>query len=121
MDLRAPLNKLYESFKAQIEANQAQAQFATMTKMLDDIEPYVPYLTGELNDSLTFNLTDSTISLEADYASYAVNPIAPSGVPKEYTTTYHEEARGYPIQYAAELYEEEWAEFYKEELLRGVE
>ena len=115
----------YRGLKTRIRKNKTRAKRATLDKIYKDTEPYVPYKTGALNSTGRINYPKSTITWGSDekapYASYAFEPIAPSGKPKTYNRSVHPKAQGNPFQAAQADNETAWAEYYAKELLRDVE
>ena len=106
-----------------IKKNIKPAQLKTLEKIIKDTDEYVPYKTGELANNVEASVESDVgkINYLVPYASYAFYPIAPSGVPKQYTKTVHTKAQGYPLDKSAEEHEEEWLKYFKEVLLNGIE
>lgn len=121
MRIKAVLINRYKDIKGKILDNEETAKSKTLDKIIKDTEPYVPCNTGYLSDSVAKDVPSSSIAYHAPYASYAFEPIAPSGKPKEYDTSKHPQAQGYPIQAAYGEHGDEWNKLFLEELLRGVE
>lgn len=106
-----------------IKKNIIPAQKKTLEKIIKDTDEYVPYKTGELASNVKSSVKSNVgeIKYLAPYVSYAFEPIAPSGVPKQYTKTVHTKAQGHPLDKSAEEHESEWLEYFKEALLHGIE
>lgn len=121
MDITSIVLSKYSDYKDKIISNIEKAKSKSLDKIIKDTEPYVPYKTGSLSNSVVKNVATSTISYTAPHASFAFEPIAPSGKPKEYNQSVHTKAQGYPIQAAYNEHSQEWAEFFAKELLEGVE
>lgn len=103
-----------------VNSNLESAKKATLERIVKDTEPYVPYKTGNLNDNVTVNTSASSFTYEAEYASYAFDPISPSGKPKQYTKEVHPQAQGYPFEKAVNEHDVDWVETFREELMRDV-
>lgn len=118
------VSSLIESFIGNvantIKDNLESAKKATLERMVKDTEPYVPYKTGNLNANVSINTTASSITYEAEYATYAFNPATSSGKPKQYTKETHPQAQGFPFEKAVMEHEDDWVETFREELMKDV-
>lgn len=121
MNVTKTVFKAYTDLKDKIDRNKPRARSLTLDKIIKDTDPYVPYKTGELARSTTKSADNTAVLYTAPHASFAFDPNTPSGVPKQYNKTVHEKAQGNPLEAARKDHETEWAEFYREELLKGVE
>lgn len=108
-----------DQIRTAIDQRMEHAKQAVFEQMQKDTEPYVPYKTGNLNQSAYIEPSNNIIGWRADYASFAFNPIAPSGAYKNYTKTVHEEARGFPFGYAYGEKVKEWGDLFVKEVLSG--
>lgn len=114
----------YRGLKTKIRKNKVRAKRSTLDKIYKDTEPYIPYKTGALDRTGRISYSNSTITwgdVTAPYASFAFDPVAPSGKPKVYNRSKHLKAQGNPFQASKEANEVAWAEFYAKELLKDVE
>lgn len=118
--LKYRLNAIYKGKKQQILDNLPRAKAVTLRKIVGDVDPFVPYKTGKLSESVEINDTASSFTYTAEYASFAFDPDSPSGTPKNYNHSVHVKATGNPVEAAQQVHDEEWGEFFKEELLKGV-
>ena len=67
------LNFNIEVIGRQIESDLEAAAVQTLKGMVSDIEPYVPYKTGELNDSAEIDEDSLSIVYDTEYAEYVYN------------------------------------------------
>lgn len=111
-------DNIIDKLEKSVNRNMESARKAVMTQIAKDTDEYIPYKTGRLSKNI--ELTESTLAYTEDYASYAFNPISPSGVPKQYSKKVHEKAQGYPLQKSYNENDEKWAELFRKELLKDV-
>lgn len=116
-----PLSELIEDITEDIEnrikSKIPDAKKELLYQLVKDAEPYVPYKTGLLNNSVQVYPQDGLIVYHAPYASFAFDPETAYGFPKNYNTSVHEEARGYPVEYAYENNEDNYINMLIEKLL----
>lgn len=112
------VNGVTERFKKRIEDNMESAKSNTLDLMLQDIDPFVAYKSGELSNSASKLPNNSGIQFNKEYASFAFSPSTKTGIPKQYTKSKHPSAVSEPIDVAVLKYDEKWAEFFREELLK---
>ena len=67
------LNFNLEVIGRQIESDLEAAAVKTLEEMKTDIEPYVPYKTGELTQSAEIDADSLSIVYDTDYAEYVYN------------------------------------------------
>ena len=84
-----PVKKIMEGLGV-AERGRVQ-QFAT-ERILFRMRPYMPYLTGAMEERQTQATSPTTIHVGAPYARYVYNGVSASGRPLEYTTTHHPKA-----------------------------
>lgn len=113
-------SNLVKQISSRIERNLPEAKRKTLERIAKDTDEFIPYKTGRLSKSVEIKPADSSILYSSEYASFAFNPVAPSGVPKQYTKTVHQNAQGYPLQASYSVHDAEWAEYFREELMKGV-
>lgn len=104
--------------KSQIEANKPKAYTHLVDTIIKDTNQFVPYKNGSLSRNIEKNPTG--YSYNTNYASYAFNPIAPSGTQKKYTKTVHTQAQGNPVDVSEREYAKKWADQYANDLLQGL-
>lgn len=115
------LENFIEDIDNKIKANLDKAKKATLERIVKDTDEFVPYKSGNLASNVSINPSNSTITYEEDYASYAFNPVSPKGVPKQYTHTVHKNAQDYPFEKSASEHDVEYAEVFRKELMQNVE
>ncbi len=115
------LDNLIEDITQKVKANEERAKQKVLEQIVKDTDEFVPYKTGSLAKNVTVNPEKSSITYEEEYASFAFDPIAPSGVPKQYTKDVHPNAQGYPFEVSADKHGMEWAQLFREELMNGIE
>ena len=59
-----------EKLDADIQYDLRVAGYETLKVMMKDVEPYVPYDTGELDDSVFIDVMDLAIVWETEYSEY---------------------------------------------------
>ena len=107
-----------DDINAKIEANKPKAYSHLVDTVIKDTDQFVPYKNGSLSKNTV--KTPTGYSYNTNYASYAFNPIAPSGVPKNYTKTVHIQAQGNPVDVSEREYAKKWEEQYVNDLLQGL-
>jgi len=115
------LDNLTSDITRKVKANETKAKQKVLEQIVKDTDEFVPYKTGTLAKNVTVSPEKSSITYEEEYASFAFDPIAPSGVPKQYTKDTHPNAQGYPFEAAADQHGMEWARLFREELMNGIE
>jgi hypothetical protein len=110
------LNKYIEQLKVDIDDSTEEARKKLLDKVIEDTDEFVPYKTGKLSKNVVANTTTNEVIYQEEYASYAFNPIAPSGVPKQYNHEVHPNAQGYPMQKSIAEHEEDWLELFRKEV-----
>lgn len=93
-----------------LQTTLEDAGYETLEKMLQDIEPYVPYKTGELNDSAIIDESSMDIVWDADYAEYVYDLPKDSNFNKEV----HPLATSDWVNEAMQSYESKWVEDFKQ-------
>lgn len=113
--------RLPDEIKKKIESNYDTAVENTLNKIAKDTDPYVPYSTGKLANSVVTNKVNKTINYPVEYASFAFSDETASGFPKQYNKKIHKLATSNPIDVAENNHSNDWVEYFKEELLKDVE
>lgn len=111
-------NIITEDIKSKIDTNKPKAYTHLVDTVIKDTDQFVPYKNGSLSKNIEKNPTG--YSYNTNYASYAFNPIAPSGVPKNYTKTTHIQAQGNPVDVSEREYAKKWADQYANDILQGL-
>lgn len=114
------VNNIDLLLKDNIDKRIYKATEALTPIIAEDLHPYVPYDTGNLDSSLESIPKLHWIQFNAEYAGYALNPIAPSGVPKEYNKKVHPKASGTPVEDAYAEIGSKWLKIFEEELKKDV-
>lgn len=112
------VNNATEEFKKRIDDNMESAKSNTLDLMLKDIDPFVAYKSGDLSNSASKLPNNSGIQFSKEYASFAFSPSTKTGIPKQYTKSKRPNAVSEPIDVAMLKYDERWAKFFREELLK---
>lgn len=108
-----------EEVQKTIDKNKEQAYRNLVNNIKNDTDPYVPYKHGNLAKNVQD--TPKGYMYTEDYASYAFNPTAPSGKPKNYTKDVHIQAQGNPVDVSEREFAKKWADQYAKDLLQGLE
>lgn len=115
-ELSVDLSNLSDRYSEEIEQAYYEAHDKVFVEsILDDVEQYIPYLTGNLNSQRSVDYDSYIIGYgDCDYAKYAFEPMYISKYDtleyKVYTDYPHENACGDPLNVAMENHTEEWAE-----------
>lgn len=80
-----------------------------LDSILDDIEPYVPYNTGELNSSAVVDESSLSIVWEDEKADYVYNLPSDSN----FNTGTHSLATSHWVEEALSVYRDSWVELIK--------
>lgn len=115
------LENFVDDIRRKVNQNLDSAKKKVIEQVIKDTDPYVPYKTGALSSNISSNPSEGKFTYEEEYTSFAFNPIAPSGVPKQYTKTVHTEAQGFPFEKAVQEHDIEWVELFREEVMKDVE
>lgn len=96
--------------KKRISETAEGAAMQTLEGMLKDIDPYVPYDTGELSDSAIIDESSLSIVWGAEYADYVYD------MPKtnNFNTSVHANATSHWVDEAMNSYREKWIEEFKD-------
>ncbi len=115
------LENFVKDIKKKVASNLDGARRKTIERIVKDTDEFVPYKTGSLASNVSISPESNSFTYEEDYASFAFEPIAPSGLPKQYTKTVHTKAQGYPFEKSVSEHDVEWVELFREELMKDVE
>ena len=98
----------------QIENDLESAAVKTLEGMIKDIEPYVPYRTGELSDSVIVDESSLSLVWEAEHADYVYD------MPKstKFNQTVHPQATSQWVEEALGDYKDKWIEDFKRNFSR---
>lgn len=108
-----------EEVQKTIDKNKEQAYRNLVDNIKKDTEQFIPYKHGNLSKNVQD--TPNGYMYAESYASYAFNPIAASGKPKNYTKDVHMHAQGNPVDASEREYDKKWAEQCAKDLLQGLE
>lgn len=86
----------------------------------EDLHPYLPYKTGKLDKSTKAIPKEHLIHISAEYAGYALYPLTPKGLPKEYNKKVHPKASGTPVSDAEKELKDKWLRLFEEEVRKDV-
>lgn len=111
-------NIVIEEIQKTIDKNKEQAYRNLVNNIKKDTEQFVPYKTGNLAKNVQD--TPKGYMYAENYASYALNPIAPSGKPKNYTKNVHMQAQGNTVDVSEREFAKKWADQYAKDLLQGL-
>lgn len=100
--------------KKKVSETLEGAVVETLEQMKEDIEPYVPYDTGELNDSAIIDESSLSIVWEAEHAEYVYD--MPES--NDFNQTVNTKATSHWVEEAMSSYRDKWIEllqkiFYK--------
>lgn len=110
---------IVEEVQKTIDKNKEQAYRNLVSNIKKDTDQFVPYKHGNLAKNVPD--TPKGYMYAESYASYAFNPVAPSGKPKNYTKDVHIQAQGNPVDVSEREYAKKWADQYAKDLLQGLE
>lgn len=107
MSLEYDLN--VELIMDRLNTSVESASLSTLDAMVEDIRPYVPYNTGELDSSVVVDEESMCIVWDADYAQYAYD------LPKDsnFNRDVHPNATSDWVNEARQSYEDKWIEDFK--------
>lgn len=108
-----------EEVQKTIDKNKEQAYRNLVDNVKKDTDQFVPYKHGNLAKNVQD--TPKGYMYAENYASYAFNPIAPSGTPKNYTKDVHIQAQGNPVNVSGRKFVKKWTDQYAKDLLQGLE
>lgn len=93
-----------------LNTSMESASLSTLDNMVEDIRPYVPYNTGELDSSVVVDESSMCIVWDADYAQYAYD------LPKDsnFKRDVHPDATSDWVNEARQSYEDKWIEDFRE-------
>ena len=97
-----------------IENDLESAAIKTLEGVAKDIEPFVPYRTGELNDSAIIDESSLSIVWEAEYADYVYD------MPKSnnFNKSVHPNATSHWVEEGLKAYKTKWIEDLKRNFSR---
>ena len=93
--------------KQRISETAEDAAMLTLEGMLKDIEPYVPYDTGELSSSAVIDESSLSIVWDTEYADYVYNMPQTN----KFNTSVHANATSHWVDEAMNFYSETWVEY----------
>lgn len=98
----------------QIEADLEEAAVKTLNTIAEDIEPFVPYRTGELSNMVVLDESSLSLEWEAEHAEYVYN------MPKDanFNRTVHPKATSQWVDEALQSYKAKWTEDMKRNFSR---
>ena len=108
-----------EDIQKTIDKNKEQAYRNLVNNIKKDTDQFVPYKHGNLAKNVQD--TPKGYMYAESYANYAFNPIAQSGMSKNYTKDVHMHAQGNPVDASEREYAKKWADQYAKDLLKGLE
>lgn len=117
IDIRSTLLRRYAHMQKKFLDVQEEAQRVVLNRVVHDTDKYVPYFFGELAASVKVNVDASGIAYTAPYASYANNPVAPSGKIKNYYIGVHPLATGNWMEVSTEANSDDWTELFARTLV----
>lgn len=90
----------------EIESDLESAAIETLKGVAQDIEPYVPYRTGELNDSVVLDESSLSLEWEAEHAEYVYD------MPKSanFDKSVHPQATSQWVEEGLKAYQNKWVE-----------
>ena len=100
------INLNTDVLRKRISETAEGAAMITLEGMLKDIDPYVPYDTGELSSSAIIDESSLSIVWDTEYADYVYN------MPKtnNFNTSVHANATSHWVDEAMNAYREKWVE-----------
>lgn len=93
--------------KKKVSETLEGAVVVTLEQMKEDIEPYVPYDTGELSDSAIVDESSLSVVWEAEHAEYVYD--MPES--NNFNKTVHPKATSHWIEEAMSSYKDKWIKF----------
>lgn len=98
------LNFDFDILGRQIENDLESAVVETLRGVAKDIEPFVPYRTGELSESVVLDESSLSLVWEAEHADYVYD------MPNEtnFTRTTHPQATSHWVEEGLQAYKEKW-------------
>lgn len=118
--VRTFFGDLLKEVNKNLEEADKKARDVVIEQMIQDTDEFVPYKTGKLSRSVEKLPAANGFMYNTEYASYAFDPIAPSGVKKKYTKDVHPKAQGYPFEAASEEHFNDWVDLYEREVLKNL-
>ena len=93
-----------------LNTSMESASLSTLDNMLEDIRPYVPYNTGELDSSAVIDESSMNIVWDTDYAKYVYD------LPKDsnFNRDVHPNATSDWVNEARQAYEDKWIDDFRE-------
>ena len=119
-NVNAKIDVLVKEVEADVLSRSTSAKSAVLSKMIEDTDRYVPYDTGALSKSVSKSPNLDGFDYSVPYASFAFNPVAPSGKPKCYNTDTHYNAQGNPWEAAFDENSEKYEDLFVNKLLEGM-
>lgn len=98
------LNLDFDVIGRQIENDLESAAVETLRGIAEDIEPFVPYRTGELNDSVVLDESSLSLVWEADHAEYVYD--MPSST--NFNKSVHPQATSHWVEEGIGSYRDKW-------------
>lgn len=120
INVNAKINVLIKEVETNVLSHSASAKSSVISQMIEDTDRYVPYDTGALSESVSKSPNLDGFDYSVPYASFAFDPIAPSGKPKSYNTDSHYDAQGNPWEPAFEDNKEKYEDLFVDKLLEGI-
>lgn len=118
--VRTFFRDLSKEINTRLKEADKKARDVVIEQMIQDTDEFVPYKTGELSQSVEKLPLANGFLYDTEYASYAFDPIAPSGVKKKYTKDVHPKAQGYPFKAASNEHFNDWVDLYEREVLKNL-
>lgn len=112
------LDKLVDKTTERYKKASLEAKGTVIKQMIVDTDPLVPFKTGKLAHNVKPLPGNIGYVYSQPYASFAFDPIAPSGSYKNYTKTVHPEAMGNSAYMNAERNGDKYAKLYADEVVR---
>lgn len=97
-----------------LESDLESAAIKTLHVIEEDIEPFVPYNTGELSESAVIDESSLSLVWEAEYADYVYNMPKSSNFNKEV----HSKATSGWVDEALKVYKDKWVDDFKRNFSR---
>ena len=93
-----------------LNTSMESASLSTLDNMVEDIRPYVPYKTGELDSSVVVDESSMCIVWDTDYAGYVYN----LPIDSNFNRDVHPNATSDWVNEARQSYEDKWIEDFRE-------
>lgn len=119
-NISSKVNVLVKEVESTVLSHASSAKSAVLSQMIEDTDRYVPYDTGELAKSVSKSPNLDGFDYSAPYASFAFDPIAPSGKPKVYNTDNHYDAQGNPWEASFDENMDKYEDMFTNKLLEGL-